>query len=67
MSKNYFIPNEEFVDRIKRTQEAMRLKDIDLLLAFSTESEPAHVRYYSDYWASFGTTGVLIPATVEPA
>ena len=38
MSKNYFIPDEEFAERVKRTQRAMRPKEIDLLLAFSRES-----------------------------
>ena len=67
MSQSFFIPEEEFDERIKQTQQAMRLKEIDLLLAFSTESEPAYVRYYSDYWPSFETAGVLIPANGEPA
>lgn len=62
-----FIPVEEFNDRITRTQTAMAEANIDLLLAFSTESEPAYVRYYSDYWPSFETAAVLIPAAGEPA
>ena len=66
MQKEYFIPVEEFKERITKTQQAVRLKDIDLLLAFSTESEPANVRYYADYWPSFETTAVLIPADGEP-
>lgn len=41
----------------------MHKRGIDLLLAFSTEAEPAHVRYYSDYWPSFETAGVLISAS----
>lgn len=66
MQQGTFIPIEEFKERITKTQQAMRLKEIDLLLAFSTESEPAHVRYYADYWPSFETTAVLIPADGEP-
>ncbi|MDY0177375.1 MAG: Xaa-Pro peptidase family protein [Lentisphaeria bacterium] len=60
------IPLEEFQRRIQLTQEAMRGEELDLLLAFSTESEPAYVRYYSDYWPSFETAAVLIPAQGEP-
>jgi len=37
------------------------------MLVFSTESEPAGARYFSDYWPSFETTAVLIPANGEPA
>ena len=61
------IPNEEFKLRIDKTQAAMQRENLDLLLAFSTESEPAYVRYYSDYWPSFETAAVLIPAQGEPA
>ena len=61
------IPLEEFKSRIDKTQAAMQKDNVDLLLAFSTESEPAYVRYYSDYWPSFETAAVLIPAQGEPA
>jgi Xaa-Pro aminopeptidase len=56
------IPAGEFPERIAKTRTIMREKGIDLLLAFSTESEPAYVRYYSDYWPSFETAAVLISA-----
>ncbi len=65
--KEIIIPDTEFSKRIINTQTAMKAADIDLLLAFSTESEPAYVRYYSDYWPSFETAAVLIPATGNPA
>ena len=61
------IPIEEFKARVNKTQTAMAKENIDLLLAFSTESEPAYVRYYSDYWPSFETTAVLVPASGEAA
>jgi len=66
MTKN-IIPIEEFKARVNKTQAAMAKENIDLLLAFSTESEPAYVRYYSDYWPSFETAAVLIPAEGKPA
>ena len=56
------IPDEEFGSRIEKTQAVMAGSGVDTLLAFSTESEPAAVRYYSDYWPSFETAAVLIPA-----
>ncbi|MDD5522979.1 MAG: Xaa-Pro peptidase family protein [Kiritimatiellae bacterium] len=62
-----FIADKEFEERIQRTQAAMAGQNLDVLLAFSTESEPALVRYYSDYWPSFETAVVLIPAAGKPA
>lgn len=55
------IPESEFEERAARTRQALESGGCDLLLAFSTESEPANVRYYSDYWPSFETAAVLIP------
>ena len=66
MTKN-IIPLEEFKTRVSKTQAAMAQDNLDLLLAFSTESEPAYVRYYSDYWPSFETAVALIPAEGKPA
>ena len=48
-------------------QEAVRKNHLDAILVFSTESEPAAVRYFSDYWPSFETAAVLIPAEGTPA
>jgi len=61
------IPDSEFKERLEKTRRAMGEKDIDLLLVFSTESEPAYTRYYADYWASFETAGVLISTTNNDA
>ena len=66
MTKN-IIPFKEFKTRVSKTQAAMAKENLDLLLAFSTESEPAYVRYYSDYWPSFETAVALIPAEGKPA
>lgn len=60
------IPDSEFPERVERVQSLMRARNLDLLLAFSTESEPAYVRYLSDYWPSFETAAVLIPAAGAP-
>ena len=61
------LTQNEFNSRIKRAQEAMASSDLDAVLVFSTESEPAGVRYFSDYWPSFETAGVLIPRGGEAA
>jgi Xaa-Pro aminopeptidase len=57
------ISDTEFRKRIDKIQGLMREKHLDVLLAFSTESEPAYVRYLSDYWPSFETAAVLIPSS----
>lgn len=55
------IPEIEFNSRIERLRTGLAEADIDAVLVFSTESEPAGVRYFSDYWPSFETAGVLVP------
>lgn len=65
MAKN-FIPDTEFPWRIERVQALMAEQGLDALLAFSTESEPAYVRYLSDYWPSFETSAVLVPVRGKP-
>ena len=60
------IPQSEFAFRIAKTQESMRAQNLDLLLCYANEAEPQFVRYYSDYWPSFESAGVLIPAKGEP-
>ncbi len=60
------IPEEEFTERVNRLQSVFANKELDAVLVFSTESEPAGVRYFSDYWPSFETAGVLVPKTGKP-
>ncbi len=45
----------------------MKDRGYDIIIAYGNEAEPQYVRYYSDYWPSFETAGVLIPAEGEPA
>ncbi len=59
------IPDEEFRQRAEQTRLAMGRAGLDAMLAFSTESEPALVRYYTDYWPSFETAAVLFDASGE--
>ena len=60
------ISDREFAVRIKKIQRILNGKKLDGLLVFSSEAEPANVRYLCDYWPSFETTGVLIPARGKP-
>ena len=47
------LTKQEFAERIARAQAEIVKTDLDAVLVFSTESEPAGVRYFSDYWPSF--------------
>jgi len=66
MMKQFEIPVEEFKQRVVTVQQEMKRQNLDLLLAYGNEAEPQYVRYFSDYWPSFETAGVLIPASGEP-
>ncbi|HOJ10667.1 MAG TPA: Xaa-Pro peptidase family protein [Clostridiales bacterium] len=60
------IPVSEFRQRIINLQTNMQSEGYDLLLAYGNEAEPQFVRYLCDYWPSFETAGVLIPAQGDP-
>ena len=57
----------DFKGRIEAAREVARRNGLDAVMVFSTECEPAQVRYFADYWPSFETAAVLIPAKGEPA
>ena len=61
------LSSQEFARRIAAAQDAVRKNKLDAILVFATESEPAAVRYFADYWPSFETTAVMIPAEGDPA
>ncbi len=56
------INNIEFKERVIKLQKLMCEQGYDMVLAYGNEAEPQYVRYFSDYWPSFETAGVLIPA-----
>ncbi len=60
------IPLSEYKERIKKVQASMKKEGYDLLLSYGNEAEPQFVRYFSAYWPSFETAGVLIPDEGEP-
>ena len=60
------IPLEEYKERVVKVQATLQKEGYDLLLAYGNEAEPQFVRYFSAYWPSFETAGVLIPAKGEP-
>ncbi len=60
------IPREEYAERARKVQETMKKEGYDLILCYGNEAEPQFVRYFSAYWPSFETAGVLIPAEGDP-
>ena len=61
-----FIPDEEFKERVAKVQKAMKEDGFDLILSYGNEAEPQYVRYFSNYWPSFETAGVLIAQEGDP-
>jgi len=61
------IPQHEFIQRVKTLQEKMKKENLDVIITFGDEAEPQYVRYFSDYWPSFESSGVFIPKTGEPS
>ena len=59
------IPLEEYKERVVKVQKAMKKEGYDLILSYGNEAEPQFVRYFSGYWPSFETAGVLIPKEGE--
>ena len=57
----------DFEKRIDSMREIAKQNKLDAIMVFSTESEPAQVRYFSDYWPSFETAAVLVPVKGESA
>ncbi len=60
------IPAEEFKERAKKVQEIMKQEGYDFILSYGNEAEPQYVRYFSNYWPSFETAGVLIAQEGDP-
>lgn len=60
------ISNREFQLRAERVQGEMKEQGIDILLAFGNEAEPQFQRYFSDYWPSFESAGVIMAAQGAP-
>ncbi len=59
------IPEQEFHDRIAAFQANIRKAGLDACLVHATESDMANVRYLSEYWPTFETAAVFVPAEGE--
>ena len=61
------IPDSDFRTRVSRLQEAMAQANLDVLVTYSSESEPASSRYLADFWPFFDFAGVVVPREGAPA
>jgi Xaa-Pro aminopeptidase len=61
------IPDSDYQHRIARLQVEMARADLDVLVTYSSESEPASSRYLADFWPFFDFAGVVVPREGEPA
>ena len=60
------IPDAEFKQRIKRFQKNIAEAGLDAALVHSNEADFANVRYLSEYWPTFESAGVFVPAKGSP-
>ena len=58
----YVIPDKEYGERIRKFQANIRKAGLDAALVQSNEADFANVRYLSEYWPTFETGGVFVPA-----
>lgn len=61
------IPDEEYLERVKKAAALLRRDGLDALIVNSTESDYANARYFSGYWPLFERAGVAISANGDAA
>jgi len=60
------IPDKEYKDRMRRFKANIRRAGLDAALVHSNEADFANVRYLSEYWPTFESAGVFVPAKGKP-
>lgn len=65
--RTLIIPDSDFAHRIARLQAEMAKSNLDVLVTYSSESEPASSRYLADFWPFFDFAGVVVPREGAPA
>jgi Xaa-Pro aminopeptidase len=60
------IPDDEYRVRIKQFQRNIRKAGLDAALVHSNEADFANVRYLAEYWPTFESAGVFVPARGTP-
>ncbi|MBR2571148.1 MAG: aminopeptidase P family protein [Clostridia bacterium] len=62
-----FIPDSEYLDRVKKAAALLRREGLDAMIVNGTESDYANPRYFSGYWPLFERAGVAISAGGDAA
>lgn len=65
--RTQIIPDSDFAHRVARLQGEMAKANLDVLITYSSESEPASSRYLADFWPFFDFAGVVVPREGAPA
>ena len=60
------ISDKEYRERARKFQANIRKAGLDGALVHGNESDFANVRYLSDYWPTFESAGVFVPARGRP-
>ena len=60
------IPKADFHKRVEAFQRNIRKAGLDAVLVHSNEADFANVRYLSEYWPTFESAGVFVPAKGAP-
>ncbi|MCP4643300.1 MAG: aminopeptidase P family protein [bacterium] len=60
------ILDKEYKARIKQFQRNIKAAKLDAALVHSNEADFANVRYLSEYWPTFESAGVFVPAEGPP-
>lgn len=60
------IPDPEYRARMRKFQHNLRQAGLDAALVHSNEADAASVRYLSEYWPTFESAGVFVPARGTP-
>ncbi|HPO13965.1 MAG TPA: Xaa-Pro peptidase family protein [Candidatus Hydrogenedentes bacterium] len=60
------IPTAEYKERMKKFQQNIGKAGLDAVLVHSNEADFANVRYLTEYWPTFESAGVFVPAKGKP-
>ena len=60
------VPDSEYKTRMKKFQANIRAAGLDAALVHGNEADFANVRYLSEYWPTFESAGVFVPAKGTP-
>ena len=62
-----YIPDDEYLERVKRAAKILQREGLDALIVNSNESDYANARYFSGFWPLFERCGVAISPTGDAA